>query len=421
VVAIVCCHCFALHGSACRCGEQRRCCGDPEPPRNPPGSPHLGWKPGDRPPPNPFAGVKNDAEIPKLFQKAVMDLLSGSGTSGPQFGPRKNEYLPYLVVRAFGGDRGARPIGVPAWESPDIFIAPNLAADTAPPLPTTRGGLAQAGAPNTLWAHVWNLGRAPVYNARVEFYWFDPTLGFGGASANLIGVAHVDLGERGSGRAHTVVKCPTSWVPTFVNGGHECLVVRCFEPLTDPLGPIPWAAWDDRHVAQRNIHVANAASPGIAQIALRLGCAVAPGPATLEIVPAKVTDVGWLSVLAGRHDHGLRDAAAVQEVFGIMHPTPLRPPGERPDLSGLPPAAAQTLLRKRIEFQRGCDELETVLYVNVDGLQPGECRIYRVQQSASGRLVGGFTVIVRKPRPRRRAVSGDDSAEPLGDDGPLAV
>ncbi|MEA2326935.1 MAG: hypothetical protein QOE68_1894 [Thermoanaerobaculia bacterium] len=407
-MTIVCCRCFASHPTSCSCGEHRRCCGDPEPPRNPPGPSPPGWKPGDKPPANPFAGVKNDAEIPKAFQQAVIDLLAGGGAGGtnaPPFGPRKNEYLPYLVVRAFGGDRGARPTSVPFWESPDIFIAPNLAADAAPPLPTTRGGLAQAGAPNTLWAHVWNLGRAPVYNARVEFYWFDPTLGFGGASANLIGVAYVDLGDGASGRSHTIVKCPTSWVPTFLNGGHECLVVRCFEPLTDPLGPIPWAAWDDRHVAQRNIHVANAASPGIAQISLRLGCAVASGPAVLEIVPAKVNDVGWLSVLAGRRDHGLRDASAIQEVVGLMHPTPLRAPGERPDLSGITATLAQTLLRKRIEFQRGCDELEAIFYVNVDGLKPGECRIYRIQQSASGRLVGGFTVIVRMPLLRRRAVN----------------
>jgi hypothetical protein len=335
----------------------------------------------------------------KLFNQAVIDLTRpGGGSTGrdPQFGPRKDEYLPYLVVRAFGGDRGARTISVPFWESPDIFVAPNLSAEVAPPAPTTRGGLAQASAPNTLWAHVWNLGRAPVVNARVEFYWCDPTVGISSDPSQLIGVAHVDLGDRNSGRAHTIVKCPTSWVPTFLNGGHECLIVRCFEPLTDPLGNNPWSPWDDRHVGQRNIHVVNAASPAVAQIALRLGCAAPPGPVTLEVRRVRAADVGWLSVLAGKRATGMRDAASVREVVGLMYPTPLRGVSDRPKLADITPKAAEGLLRRRIEFERGCDELEAVFYVSVDGLQPGECRIYRIQQLASGRITGGYTVILRK-------------------------
>ena len=39
--------------------------------------------------------------------------------------------------------------------------------------------------------------------------------------ANLIGRAYTTLGARGSGYCHAVVKCPVTWVPTFVNGGHE--------------------------------------------------------------------------------------------------------------------------------------------------------------------------------------------------------
>jgi hypothetical protein len=44
-------------------------------------------------------------------------------------------------------------------------------------------------------------------NARIEFSRFNPTLGFTEASANLIGVTHVDLGNRTSGHAHQYVKC----------------------------------------------------------------------------------------------------------------------------------------------------------------------------------------------------------------------
>ena len=40
------------------------------------------------------------------------------------------------------------------------------------------------------------------------------------AEETSIGVEHVDLGDRTSGKAHTIVKCPISWVPSFINGGH---------------------------------------------------------------------------------------------------------------------------------------------------------------------------------------------------------
>lgn len=395
-----CCQCGRR--PPCACPPKRRCCGEPEP-RPAPDTPPPGWQPGDPRPTRPVVPPNaTEAELQQLLKDAVTQLIAeGSTPKGPRFGARKDEYLPYLVVRAFGGDHGARTISVPFWESPDIFIAPNLAVDDAPPLPPTLGGLAQAGAPNTIWAHVWNIGRAPVVNARVEFYWFDPSLGFSRDSANLIGVAHVDLGDGSSGRAHTYVKCPVTWYPRFVNGGHECLVVRCFDPLLDPLGdstgPNSFAAWDDRHIGQRNIHVQDVSSPGVVQIALRLGCAVSPGPATIEVVPARVTDVTWLSVLAGRNDHHLRDAKTVTEVYGLMYPTPLRSPDKRPDLiSSRAADLPKGLLRQRIDFERGCDELETIFFARVDGLQKGDCRIFRVQQHAGGRLAGGFTVILRK-------------------------
>jgi hypothetical protein len=56
----------------------------------------------------------------------------------------------------------------------------------APALPPNAGGSVQPGAPVTVYAHVGNLGRAPVVGARVEFSRFDRTFAFDDAHANLI-------------------------------------------------------------------------------------------------------------------------------------------------------------------------------------------------------------------------------------------
>jgi hypothetical protein len=390
-----CCVCYTKGKDPCECKEKRRCCGDPVPPRRPRAPEPPGWRPGARPPPNPLAGAVNDADLHRRFRSAIIDLLrTGGGRAGPPFGPRKTEFLPYLVVRANAGDRGARPLTVPFWESPDIFVAPNLDAQTAPAVPTTHAGLAQAGAPNTLWAHVWNLGLAPVANARVEFWFIAPVAGVD-PSWQLIGVTHVDLDDRFSGTAHTIVKCPTTWVPPFVNGGHECLLVRCFDPLTDPLGPSPFNAIVDRHVAQRNITVIDATSPAILTLPLRLGCGAPQGSATVTVGPVRADLVGWLTKLAGAGQR-LQDAPGVNEIIGLLGPTPVQRRETPPDLGELPANVAGRLLRRRIDFERGCDELEVLLYVFVDGLQPGQCRIYRVQQTMGNSLIGGYTVIARR-------------------------
>ncbi len=123
-----------------------------------------------------------------------------------------------------------------------------------------------------------------------------------------IGVTHVDLGNRTSGHAHQYVKCPESRTPTYLNGGHECLMVRIFEPLTDPLTPYAWDASNDRHVGQRNIAVVDAQSPAKLQLTVRLGCGAAPGAADVPVQEVNPHDVAWLSILTGKRDHGYKQA-----------------------------------------------------------------------------------------------------------------
>jgi len=95
----------------------------------------------------------------------------------------------------------------------------------------------------------------------VEFYWCNPSLGINSENAQIIGAAYVDLGNRFSRNAWQIVKYPQTWIATFENRGHECLVVRVFEPLLDQVSNSVWEVTKDRHTAQRNIAVVEAQSP----------------------------------------------------------------------------------------------------------------------------------------------------------------
>ena len=346
---------------------------------------------------NPLAGATDFGDLQGKFNQAVINIIrEGGSLKGPKFGQRKNEYLPYLLIRANAGDRGNRPLTIPFWESPDIFVTPDINANAAPDTPTSLGSVAKAGVPNTLWAHVWNLGRAPVYNARVEFYWFNPSLGFNQEAANLIGVTYVDLGNRESGNAHRIVKCPETWVPSYVNGGHECLVTRLFEPLTDPLTPTPWDANNDRHIGQRNIAVVNAASPAQLELHIRLGCGIPPGKAELLVQEVKANEINWLAVLEGNRDHGYRQATDIRQAAGFTFPTLVRPDADKSTLQGIDFQFASRLLNRKLTFERGCDELEILFYLHIDELKSKECAVYRIMQMVGGKLTGGYTVIARK-------------------------
>lgn len=113
-------------------------------------------------------------------------------------------------------------------------------------------GAAIAGTPTYMWARVRNNGTTDVQNATVRFYWANPSVGIDRTTATLVGSSFVTLA---SGEEKDVL-CLTAWVPTFVNGGHECLLGEAFHS-SDPLPPgTNFDVPNDRHVAQRNIAVA---------------------------------------------------------------------------------------------------------------------------------------------------------------------
>jgi hypothetical protein len=355
------------------------------------------WKDPGRPPRG------DPSEIP-WFRGAIGGILR----KGPTFGARKDEYLPYLAVRASSSDRGIRPLSGVFWESPDIFVLPNMDAFTAPLMPPQLGLSAVAGAPNTLYAHVWNLGKSPAYRVRVEFYWFDPTLGISRADSHLIGAAYLDLGDRFthfpdwrqidrpygsymSRGAHAIVRCPVTWNPIFVNGGHECLVVRAFEQMKDPLGPDQFSAAASRHVAQRNIAVVMSSSPAELDLDLDLGYSRAPGRVSIDVEVGSASSMEFLTLYAGRGGPPIMPASSPL-VAGLLPPTlrtvsPTRLCRVSFDCRG-------SMLRDREAFERGCDPVKVGFHAAVEEIEHNEAYVLRVRQRSDSTVLGGYSVVL---------------------------
>ncbi len=345
-----------------------------------------------------------DPDTIPWFKAQVGQILR----KGPTFGPRKDEFLPYLLIRSASGDRGARPFNGVFWESPDIFVNPNQEATIAPLMPPTSAGVAQANVPNTLYAHVWNLGKSPAYRVRVEFYWLNPTLGISRSDANLIGAAWIDLANRftllphwdevsgPSGKymtlgSHAIVRCPETWIPKYENQGHECLVVRAFEPVLDPLGNDQFSAASDRHVAQRNIAVVQAASPAAVDLSLSLGYAEAPADAEVEVEMTNPDSMEWLKLYTGKRDPGLKPPSA-QTTSGFLPPTAIG--GRTPNIKNTTISCRQQILRPLERFHRGCDPLQIPFHASIEDIGAKQAQILRIRQRINGSVVGGYSIVL---------------------------
>ncbi|HZT58308.1 MAG TPA: hypothetical protein VFA21_06715 [Pyrinomonadaceae bacterium] len=419
--------CCGCHGEVvvhvttmCDCGKPVRpprkpgCCPPPdleptpgtvnlpqdEPPFHAPTSDLPPWKEGKPPAGDP-------GEVP-WFRGQIGTIQR----KGPRFGPRKDEFLPYLLVRFASGDRGARPVvGAPFWESPDIYVVPDQEAATAPLMPATTGGIARANAPNTLYAHIWNLGKAPAYRVRVEFYGFNPSLGINyvDAPGASVGATYIDLENRFtlfpqwqvvdgpsgpylSRGCHAIVRCPQTWFPGFVNNGHECLVVRAFEPFLDGLtDKNQFSAMADRHVAQRNIAVVPAASPATIDLALDLGYAEAPDEAEVDVILDAPNSMEWLQLYMQDRNISLTPPTT-PVVAGLLPPAIA---GARlPELKEVPFESRRSLLRPAERFHRGCDPLRIFFHASAQNLRAHQAQVLRVRQRVAGDVIGGYTVVL---------------------------
>lgn len=374
----------------------------PEPPRDVCGSPC----PNPQRPQRPQGPSNGRVDDPTPLTPGDLQHPHPPGEWG---GPRKDLYLPFLFMRAFPGDFGGRPVDGPFWESPDIFIVPSVDPSVAPAVPATFGDVALANQPNTLYAHVWNLGQAGAAEVIVEFYWCDPSLGVNLASTHLIAQTTISLGPKGSGHAHAVVKCPVAWTPTFLNGGHECLLVRVWDNTADLPGLPMLDARVNRHVGQRNIHVV---APGGAAMfrsllmpeagsrlleaklkalpetalakALNQPILLKVGPLFNE--PAQVmvervapNNMAWLQLRSG--ERGRFPANAAPTGTAML---------SRPTSSGRGFPATGLSDRHCVS-----NDDQVVAFMTSDAAPiKGEAHVYRVSAMQGGVLFGGYTVVV---------------------------
>lgn len=264
--------------------------------------------------------------------------------------------------------------GTPWYLSPDIWVLPGTDPSGPPGTPT-------AGAASYIWARVHNRGTTAVSNATVRFYWANPATLVGSASATLVGTSYVTLG---AGESREVL-CVTPWVPSWVNDGHECLVVEAFAaadplPVRSPTDPfdVPY----DRHVAQLNLNLI-LASMRMAMLLVPFGAAPSTAArAAISVLRVRRVPLADVPVAAaavrGRAEHemeefrsvGIRRFRCGEVVEGPVHPEVALSP-KTPRFESY--ALAATLPTKR---------------------RPGGAACFLVEQFEGERVRGGIAVVV---------------------------
>jgi len=164
---------------------------------------------------------------------------------------------PYLLIRAFLGDHGVRPVQTGIfWESPDIIV---IQGDVSTPVGHTPTLHPTAGVDHSIFVRVWNLGRLSALGTKLRVYWANPAFNIGDPLSpeppHHIGGIYVNLPNRSQSDFNQVIKIPSLWKPIIENNGHECLVAKV-ESTVDRTG-LDFDANMNRHVAQRNLTIVN--------------------------------------------------------------------------------------------------------------------------------------------------------------------
>lgn len=287
--------------------------------------------------------------------------------------------------------------GNPYWYlSPDIWVTQTVGGNTTIITQPDVGGSYNVVAK----VRVTVLGSgSPPQGAVVKFYWADPSTTPTPSTATLIGQQTVDLAL-----GDNEVVSPT-WVPSWVNDGHECLIALV-EHQDDPIVPAigPTSAFDPpnhRQVAQLNIHVAESMGGGLMMMYFGAGRPKDPedrGPRKFSVVARRVAIEGAADLFE-RTRQRLPKEMPGRIALGVQAAGPGR------KVKGLGRASV-TLSGRKATLQR------MVLAVKAPGRAArGTAALLVVEQIENKRVVGGVAVLLRagkgakgravKPRKRK--------------------
>ena len=215
------------------------------------------------------------AKTRAVLEAAQVELTRMRHGPGPDNQPptivettRADGLWPFLLIRSYTGDDGARPIQRPdpASAHVDLGFSPDILVTHAGPAgePTAVGragiaalqaravGMLTPSQPHDIWVHVWNLGQMPATAIRVrvrlqptDFWpsdWPDP-------QERYLGGSYLDLGDRVSETSHLVVKAAT-FTPDDVDSFYMVMLVATAECISDVASGV-LALGADRHTAHR--------------------------------------------------------------------------------------------------------------------------------------------------------------------------
>jgi hypothetical protein len=171
-------------------------------------------------------------------------------------------------------------------------------------------------------------------------------------------------------------------------------VVRVWDETSDGLGTPPWDAALNRHVAQRNIHIAavgeafraastDAGEPLPARAPLTpLTLKVGPlygEPARVRVSRAAPHEMPWLQLRTGTR--GLFPAQAAPTGAVLL--------GAPTSVGGGPGGRGAA-----VEHEVADDDQQVALTTTDAAPGPGEAHVYRVTASQRGEVFGGYTVVL---------------------------
>jgi hypothetical protein len=168
---------------------------------------------------------------------------------GPEALSRAEGFWPFLLIRSFPGDSGARPAQAPnMYQSPDLIMTISdpqyqpavVGRDGMPALMGRQCRNVFVNRRHDVWVHVWNLGRAPAHGARIRAWVVDKDSG----AKEFVGGRQLDLGDRTSQNSHTVVRIG-SW-DAKKGGSSRRELVATVESMSD----VATSAAEDRHTAR---------------------------------------------------------------------------------------------------------------------------------------------------------------------------